>query len=197
MNFLAIDPSSLATGWALRTSAGKVEYGTWKLKKAGEKVGQGVLYLRLWREILSLIKQHDIDPAELKIAIEAPSMNAVGGGEWKQVSERFGGIIHLLAAFKGVDGVSEPVVNSWRSAFIGRASAPKEIQDTEARRAWIKEEVIKACKMRGMSPKNDNEADAIGILFWLMHGGDAVVAQRKADKKAATAAKRAQARMAV
>lgn len=195
MNYLAVDPSSLATGWALRLQGGAVKYGTWRLKKSGERVAEGVIYIRLWREILALITKHGVDPGGLKIAIEAPSMNAVGGGDWKRVSERFGGIVHLLAAFKGFAGVSEPVVNSWRSAFIGRSAAPKEIADTKARREWIKAETIKACKMRGLSPKNDNEADAIGILFWLMHGGDAVVEQRKADKKAATAAKRAQARM--
>jgi hypothetical protein len=45
---------------------------------------------------------------------------------------------------------------------------------------------------RNLKPKNDNEADALGMMYWLVHDGPEAQAQRKAEKKAKTAAKRAQ-----
>lgn len=194
MNFLAIDPST-AAGWALRLANGQVHYGTWRLKKASEKLPQGELYLRFWREIIAIMKKFDIEPGELHVAIEAPSINAIGNTDSKSIGERWGGVVHTIAAFKGFHNVSEPMVNSWRSAFIGRSSAPKEIKGEKVRRDWIKAAVIRACEMRGLSPANDNEADALGILFWVSNGGASVQEQRKADKKAKTAAKRAQGRL--
>lgn len=194
MNFLAFDPGT-ATGWALKRENGEVHYGTWRLKKSTEKVPQGELYLRLWREIIAVMKRFDIDPWELSIAVEAPSINAVGNTDSKSLNERWGCVVHTIGAFKGVHHVSEPTVNSWRSAFIGRAVAPKEIKGDKARRAWIKNAVIRACETRGLSPANDNEADALGVLFWVCNGGASVLEQRKADKKAKTAAKRAQGKL--
>lgn len=54
-------------------------------------------------------------------------------------------------------------VGTWRSFFIGRASAPKELEKNE-RRKWLKRAVIEECAKRGNNPKDDNAADALGLL---------------------------------
>jgi len=195
MNILAIDASTKC-GYALRIAdPKKLILGSWKLKKTDEKVPPGILFVRLWKAITALRIEHGIEAQPLQIVVEDASLNAIGGAETKHLAESWVAIVEFYAATKGLPPAVAVGVNSWRSAFLGRSVAPKEIKDPKERRDWIKSETIKHCERRGLKPENDNEADAVGILYWFMNGGVRVQEQRRANKKAKTAAKRAQARI--
>jgi hypothetical protein len=51
------------------------------------------------------------------------------------------------------------------------------------------------CKRRGLNPKSDNEADALGMMFWLIQGGKEEQERKRADKKAKALAKKRQAKL--
>lgn len=56
-------------------------------------------------------------------------------------------------------------VSSWRKAFIGRSTAPKEIPKNK-RRKWLKAAAMKECERRGWNVTSDDEADALGLLSY-------------------------------
>jgi hypothetical protein len=62
-------------------------------------------------------------------------------------------------------------VGTWRSFFIGHANAPRIIPQKE-RRKWLKSNVIAECQNRGIEPKDDNAADALGLLFYCLSCAD-------------------------
>jgi len=57
-------------------------------------------------------------------------------------------------------------VGQWRSFFIGRAHAPREIEKPK-RRKWLKDAVKEKCRERGWSPCDDNAADALGLADYV------------------------------
>ena len=50
-------------------------------------------------------------------------------------------------------------LNSWRAAFIGK-------QKRGTKRQTLKDLTIERCRQLGFTPRNDDEADAIGLLDW-------------------------------
>jgi len=59
-------------------------------------------------------------------------------------------------------------VGTWRSFFIGHARAPKSIPKPNDRRKWLKAKVMIECFNRGLEPKDDNAADALGLMFYCL-----------------------------
>lgn len=57
-------------------------------------------------------------------------------------------------------------VAQWRSCFLGLTFAPKSI-DRAKRSQWLKRRCVDECRARGYAPKDDNAADAIGILEYV------------------------------
>ncbi len=194
VNLLAIDPSTNA-GWALRLDDGKIFYGSWKLKKPTEKIMNGYVYIRYGQAISQTLKDHGVSPNQCRIAIEGESYNSIGTEQSKDLRAGWFNILDFWCAWKGAISLVKCPPMAWRKAFIQATQAPKEIKDPDDRREWIKTRVISECEKRGWKPKNDNEADALGILLWFYNGGDTVQETRKANKKAKTVAKRAQTRI--
>lgn len=195
INYLAIDPSTNA-GWALRLSDGKIFHGTWKLKKPTEKILNGYLFIRYCKAITKTLADHGVDPSMCRIAYEDQSLNSIGSQQSKHLAEAWSVMLEFWCALKGAKSLHNVSPPSWRKVFIGIATAPKEIVK-EDRRAWLKAKTIEICEKRGLRPEDDNAADAIGILFWLINGGDITQEQTRADKKAKTSAKRSQKRLAL
>ena len=75
----------------------------------------------------------------------------------------FGGLMAVLTAWAEMRGVpyqGVPVGTIKKSA-TGRGNAPKQA-------------MIDSARARGFFPKDDNEADAIAILFWAIETGGGV-----------------------
>ncbi len=54
---------------------------------------------------------------------------------------------------------------AWRRFFLGQAMAPKTVA-AKHRRAWLKREAVARCRNLGIDVKSDDEADAIGVLYY-------------------------------
>lgn len=193
---LAIDPS-LTPGWALLKQLPPdadgnprqgLFYGRWSL---GEGLSPGGYFKALCEALTALCKEHGI-AGDLQIVIEDKSLNSIGTAWSKHLAESWVGVVETWCEVRGLPAPISVGVNSWRSAFIGRSQAPKEVTGSEARRKWVKAAVLAECKRRGLNPTNDDESDAIGCLFWFVNGGVHVQQQRRANKVARTKAKRAQ-----
>jgi Holliday junction resolvasome RuvABC endonuclease subunit len=61
--------------------------------------------------------------------------------------------------------VTDASPNEWRRFFLGQAMAPKSVA-AKHRRAWLKNETVTRCRNLGIDVKSDDEADAIGVLFF-------------------------------
>jgi len=206
MHSLAIDPST-AAGWALKLDLPEdldpddrravLSFGTWKL---GDDDLPGRYFLTLFKQITELRKVNGIEEDDLQIVVEDTALNAIGNAKTKHLAESWIGIVELYCAVKGLPAPIKVSVGSWRKAFIGRSKAPKEVGADQfdddkaslARRKWIKAETVLECRRRNFKVTDDNQADALGILFWFLHDGHHVQEQRRADKLAKTKAKRAQ-----
>lgn len=64
-------------------------------------------------------------------------------------------------------------VGRWRKQFIGRARAPQEIGGhklaSHQRRSWLKKTALAECERRGWRAATDDEADAIGVLSFVVN----------------------------
>jgi hypothetical protein len=54
---------------------------------------------------------------------------------------------------------------AWRKFFIGCAKAPTTVA-AKHRRKWLKNECVSRCRNLGIDVKSDDEADAVGVLFF-------------------------------
>jgi hypothetical protein len=212
MHFLAIDPS-LNCGWALLKAGTNVPVlGTWKLKtpleiKNKARVRQGLYFVRFWKSITQLRKDHGIEDQPLQIAIEGQSFGSIGTEESQDLADGWKTLARFYCETKGLDEPLFVPPMSWKNAKTGIGPVPSELRtdrrDTDkirreksvARQKWAKEQSLQNCRKRGLSPSNDNEADAFGILLFVVNGGGSTLIQKKADKKAKTAAKKGQARL--
>jgi hypothetical protein len=61
--------------------------------------------------------------------------------------------------------ISRVTTFAWRKFFIGVPKAPATVS-AKHRRAWLKEHTVAECVKRGMAVASDDEADAIGVLFF-------------------------------
>ncbi len=171
MRIAALDLSKTCTGWAYFDSdgGGKPSYGSWVL---GSKfTSDGGVFAKLHENLADL---HSVMPFDAMYVEQAITNIAVGSSY---------STVFLLTnlqghaeSFASCFGLKFRIVNvsSWRPPFIGRIESQKAKAD--ARRISqelgkkvgatksLKQLTIARCKQLGMNPKNDNEADALGIL---------------------------------
>lgn len=206
---LSIDPSTKA-GWCLllddsakpkeeqRSVGHRLFYGTWDFTRdhEGNKcTRRGQYYLNLWDSISQLRRHHGIEDDDLEIVIEAEAYSAACTEASAQLAGGWLATLEMMCERRALVYPRTVTTTSWRKAFIGVTKAPKEITDANERRKWIKDKVLEECARRGLKPQNDNEADALGIMFWLLSGGKVHQEANRAARKAKTQAKRAQTRM--
>ena len=209
MHLLAIDPST-QMGWALfidesdkpedeRRPINKCYfYGTWDLKKwddGKKRESRGAYYINFLEQFRKLRRLHNIDDDQIKIVLEGEAYAAAR----TEASERLAaGWLAILESYCYRKDNIPPITattDEWRHSFIRRSRAPKEIVGSDERRKWIKQATIAKCRSLGFNPKSDNDADALGLLFWLIHGGEEAQIIRKAENAAKKKAKRQQTKM--
>lgn len=136
------------TGWALRGHDGLITSGTASFRP-GRFDGGGMLYLRFTNWL------GEID--RLSGPISAIWFEEVRRHAGTDAAHIYGGLMATLTAFAELRGVpyqGVPVGTIKRHA-TGKGNAPKEA-------------MIVAAKAKGFSPADDNEADAIAILLWVI-----------------------------
>lgn len=210
---LTLDPST-QFGWCLlvddsekpederRQVGQRLFFGTWDLTKdeEGRKCSRRGQYgWNLWTNFNALMRKHGIDADEIEIILEGESYGSQKSEAGRRMASMWLNTLELMCERKGLEYPRTCPPDNWRSAYIGCTKAPKEVgaglPDQErfaARRAWLKAAVIEECHKRGLNPTNDNEADALGMMFWLVRGGKEEQERRREEKKAKASAKRAQ-----
>lgn len=215
MHKLTLDPST-QFGWALmlddshlpqeqrRTPGQLLSYGTWDLTRDadGTRYNDRASYGRHFIRCLNdLLRKHDIAEDDIEIALEGESYGSQRSEAGRLMAAMWRIALELWCSGKGRP---YPIIcppDTWRSSFIKATKAPKEVgaglKDDDrfaARRKWLKDRVMAECRApgRNLKPKNDNEADALGMMYWIVHDGPEALEQKRAEKKAKASAKRAQ-----
>jgi len=150
---LALDLGT-TTGWALRGYDGLITSGTVSFKPSRFD-GGGMRYLRFQNWLSEMDRL--VGPLN---AIYYEEVRRHIGTDAAHV---FGGLMAVLTAWAEMRGVpyqGVPVGTIKKSA-TGKGNASKAM-------------MIEAARSRGFSPKDDNEADAIAILFWAIETGGGV-----------------------
>lgn len=178
-------------------------YGQWDLTKdeAGKKCSRRGQYAwNLWAAFNSLCRLHGIEGQDIEIILEGESYGSQKSEAGRRMAAAWLHTLEMMCERKRLEYPRTCPPDSWRGYFIDCTKAPKEVglgmPDKEryaARRAWLKNAVLAECARRGLNPKSDNEADALGMMFWLMQGGKEEQERKRADKKAKALAKRRQA----
>jgi len=142
---LALDLGT-TTGWAIRGFDGLITSGTVSFKPSRYD-GGGMRYLRFTNWLSELDR--------LSGPIEAVYFEEVRRHAGTDAAHVYGGLMATLetwAELRGVPYQGVPVGTIKRHA-TGKGNANKKA-------------MIAAARMRGFSPADDNEADAIAILLW-------------------------------
>lgn len=214
MHKLTLDPST-QFGWSLllddsnkpeeerRQVGRRLFYGTWDLTRDedGNKcTRRGQYAWNLWHCFNALMRKHGIAEDAIEVVLEGESYGSQKSEAGRQLAAAWLHTLEMMAERKPWGKYPRTCPPSkWRKAFIGRDKAPDEIGEGlkdskrwEARREWLKQAVLAECHKRGLRPQNDNEADALGMMFWLVRGGAFEQDKQRAEKKAKASAKRAQ-----
>jgi hypothetical protein len=145
-SILSLDLAT-TTGWATRTRQGAIVSGTQSFKPQRFE-GGGMRYLRFHRWLVEVLGQPE-DPVdcvvfeEVRRHLGADAARAYGGF----MSQVCTTCEHWKIPYEGV-----PVGTIKRHA-TGKGNASKDL-------------VIAAMRARGHSPADDNEADALALLYW-------------------------------
>lgn len=146
---LALDLGT-TTGWALRNRDGIIISGSQSFKPQRYE-GGGMRYLRFYRWLSEVAKPGD-SPAVDRVAFEEVRRHA-----GVDAAHAYGGFLSHLGSFceeHGIPYQGIPVGSIKRHA-TGKGNAGKA-------------EMIAAVKAKGHSPVDDNEADAIALLYLAM-----------------------------
>lgn len=124
-----------------------VELRTWLIGEADD-----VSHRLFWRVARAI---DDLSPKYVAIEDVHVGVNpksAIGLIRWNEAA--FLGARHAgLPLWR----ILRPQPSTWRSGFLGHARGKSKA---------LKDEALALCRSRGFSPKNDNEADALGVLHW-------------------------------
>jgi hypothetical protein len=145
MTLLALDLGT-TTGWAMRSAESLMTSGTVSLRP-GRFEGGGMRYLRFtnWLD----------EMARLAGPIKAIYFEEVRRHAGTDAAHVYGGLMATLTAWAELRGVpyqGVPVGTIKRHA-TGKGNANKDA-------------MMAAARARDFSPADDNEADAIALLFW-------------------------------
>lgn len=144
---LALDLGT-TTGWALRRHDSLITSGTVSFKPSRYD-GGGMRYLRFTNWLTELDR--------LSGPVAAIWFEEVRNHKGVDASHVFGGLLATLTAWAELRGIpySGVPVGTIKKHAAGKGNAPKAA-------------MIAAARARGFLPADDNEADAIAILFWAM-----------------------------
>lgn len=180
MGFAAFDLSKSSTGWAVwERGWEKPRYGSVQL--GSEYTSRGQVFIKLHTVMMDL--HTTLTPFEF-LFMEAPinHMMVNKGGRSTTTADNVRLALGLAAHCEsfghavGSRRIIEYTPDSWRPDYIGRiessaakaeASRAKRAGDSKASaRGTLKALTIARCRQLGLNPKNDDEADACGILTY-------------------------------
>lgn len=157
LSILALDLSS-NVGWAARRSDGTVVSGSFAVGKTGKDVGVFLKNFRTW--LYATIDETD---AEI-VLFEQPVLPRGTSMATLRKLYSLAGLTELVCRDHQI-ACKEVPVQTWRKAIVGMARAPKDVPAKE-RRKFIKKKTVARLADMGFPARNDDEADALGILMY-------------------------------
>lgn len=156
---LALDQSTRRIGWAIgRHDMLAPLTGVYALPAVGARHGVLMGLVRDWLD--TPIKTYHVT----KVAFETP-FSGFDAQNYALVNKMLG-VVELVCDDHEIKCV-EAMPVQWRKHFIGCGQAPRTIPKPK-RRAWLKEQAMRACAARRWDVKTDDEADACGILSYVL-----------------------------
>lgn len=157
MSILALDISKSRTGWAYWSEGSeRAQVGHWVLGSEFTTDGQACQKLHA-----KLAEHHMVMPFD-HLFIEQPLTQLQRGGNSNQHSDILVKLVAHAESFAAAYALRTCqliAINSWRADFIGP-------QKRGTKRATLKDLTVERCRQFGFRPRNDDEADAIGILTY-------------------------------
>jgi hypothetical protein len=160
MHFVALDLSVRATGWASWSSGQECPVsGTWELAPALQWVARG--YIRLQRNLADL---HAVEAVTDILYEDSLPASALQGQTNRETLKAAVGLTEHVESFGEAVGARTRATNqsTWRRHFIGAMKRGTKTVD-------LKAYAMRRCRDLGFSPRNHNEAEALGILDFSLH----------------------------
>ena len=144
---LAIDLGTI-TGWAVRNSRCRILHGTAEFRPSRYE-GGGMRYLRFGKWLDQTL--------EVTGGVDAVYFEEVRRHIGTDAAHVHGGLLATLTSWCEAHGIPYQgvPVGTWKRHACEKGNASKD-------------EVIAAMRERGFEPADDNEADAIAILLWVL-----------------------------
>ena len=175
MSVLALDLSKTSTGWAVYSDgADRPRVGHWRL--GSEFTSDGQVFNKLLtclKELRQVVRfdhvyyEQKINPAQLAGHTTIQTINLMSGLE---------AMVKTFAYAKRLRTCQGINVGNWRPDFIGAVEhseakrRARKLRDAGDKRASarkdLKDLTMERCRQLGFAPRNDDEADAIGILTY-------------------------------
>jgi hypothetical protein len=159
--FLALDQSKKRTGWAFfREGLDRPLTGHFKL--GDELTPPGTVFARLHMELSALRKTLGFESLIYERPVDPQNFGRETPFHIPFVLIGIAAHIDSYCAATGVRRCAWAHAATWRRHFIG--SMPRG-----TKKAALKDFVGQRCRELGMKPRNDDEADACGILDYDLH----------------------------
>lgn len=183
MTYLGLDQSPSIIGYAIGSpDMAAPIVGTFKVPSHGDNFGASLAAVSKW--FRKLVGDYEVE----SVCFESPFIPSECGG-YARPLKRDGGkrrgpsavvVRHMCALADHIDFVCftlgvecrEVECQVWRKRFIGRGNSPRHVHGTAACRAWLKEQAMRSCAGRRWNVSNDHEAEACGILDYLIACND-------------------------
>lgn len=156
---LALDQATRKMGYAIGSAdMERPIFGVFKPPLVGARHGVMLGAVRNWLD--TQIKVFHIHT----VCFEAPFCGA--NQKSFALVNKLIGVIELVCDDHEIKCV-EVTAGEWRKRFIGCTRAPKDIPRKD-RRTWLKDAATRACFARTWDVQSDDEADACGILDFVL-----------------------------
>lgn len=169
-SILALDVAT-TTGWAFGRSGELPQHGTYTLPPG--PAPRQVAAFSGW--LMALIDRHE--PREL--VFEAPILPRKANIVTLRKLYGLALIVEMVCDKKQLP-CSEVLPQEWRDPFLGQMRPITSGLTTEQRRKALKDAVMRVCRLYKWQPKDDNDADALGIWYFSLCHRDPRFAARDA-----------------
>ncbi len=157
MRILALDLSKRSTGWACFSETDERPiFGHWQL--GSEYTSLGKTFLNLHQNVYDLHKLGEIS----HLFYEDSLLQLSNGGSNPETLRVLGGLcmhVESIGEALGVRVIRAVHQATWRKHFIGRGTSRSKYKKFD-----LKAMSRERCEQFGFKTKNDDEADAIGVL---------------------------------
>lgn len=166
MALMALDIST-RTGWAYwRDGMPRPHFGTFV---SDAPLGERATLYRRW--IVQTLKDQAVSDVFVEGVVPVSGPTNLDVMLWQ-----YGAHVITRQVCHALGIPVEPIgVGTWRSFYIGTSRAPKvdangtPLNTPSRRRTWLKRAAIAKSKSLGWMVNDDNQADALGVLFYARH----------------------------